>query len=243
MIFANWERNGIEVCCRAIDAVEYPASDFAEWLSHREIKRLGVMTSLKRRKTWLAGRVVAKTMAHGYFSQAALCDIELISANASGQGISPYLECEGRRCPLVFSLSHTDREIAVAMTHDDKWTLGIDLVDLHDAGDRFASIRNRWLTPSEKVQVSPFDSREIARRWALKEAAYKSMGHVQTGFSPLHNEVLRDETRQDAWRITCLGETVIAHDEITVIESRDSILAIVCYQARQETQNFVPALS
>lgn len=241
MILCKPFRNGVLLCCREIDAVEFPAADFAEWLSQREIEQFETIVSEKRRKTWLAGRAMVKTAACRFFPAMLPRDIEMVSVNETGRGISPHIEREGRRCELHFSLSHTNREIAIAMTRDTGCIPGIDLVELRDAKTNFSRIRNRWLTSNEQSQVPPHDEREIARRWALKEAAYKSMAHTQTGFSPLHYEVLRTGENFREWQIRCRDDDSIRFENITALESRDSILALVWRQRTRNTGNTTPA--
>ena len=222
------EMNGLLIRFQNIDTMPEITNDHAVWLSLKELERFDAITSSNRKKTWLAGRYLAKTMACDLLSETLLLDLELFSTNDNGQGISPYFVCRGQACPLQFSISHTDREVAVAMSQRSQCLFGIDIVDLSCSGQGFGQIWSRWLTEKEQKQVPPADRREIACRWALKEAAYKSMRHTQTGFSPLCFEVLRDETNSGLWQIRHNNQPFFHHEDITILESKDSLFALVC---------------
>jgi len=227
--------NDLLIRVRNIDALLANANDATACLSPKELERFDAITSPHRGKTWLAGRYLAKMMACYLVPGTAMRDLELCSTDESGRGIPPYFTCREMSCPLFFSMSHSDREVAVAMSRQPKYWLGIDLIDLSCSSGRFGRIWNHWLTGAEKKQVFPTDRREIARRWALKEAAYKSMRHTQTGFSPLRFEVLRDETLCGSWHIRYCGKTVFRYESITTLESTDSLFALVCRRGKTET--------
>ena len=196
-----------------------------DWLSPRELDRLNAITSTERRKNWLAGRYAAKTMALSLMPGTAWRDFELLSKDTAGQGIAPYFKCRGEDCPLMLSLSHTEHEIAVAMSRDIG-QFGVDLVDLDDSPQKLGHIWEYWLTANEKQQVLPKDRREIARRWSLKEAAYKSMRYTRTGFFPLHFEVLRGV--RHSWQIRHHDTIIFNQGDIAVLESRGSLFTMVC---------------
>jgi phosphopantetheinyl transferase len=223
-----WKVNDLSIRFRYIDAIPEIANDHAAWLSPKELERLDAITSANRKKTWLAGRYLIKTLARRLFPGTLQQDLELVSTDINGRGIPPCLICRGQVCPLQFSISHTDREVAVAMSRQPGHRLGIDLVELIRSNDRFERIRNHWLTENEQEQVAQADKREIARRWALKEAAYKSMRHTHAGFSPLHFEVLREETDHGWWQIRYNDQLLFRKKDITMLESHDSLFALVC---------------
>ena len=226
------EVNDLLIRFRHIDAmseITYPPD---AWLSSKELERLDAITFANRKKTWLAGRYLAKTMACRLLPGTILQDLELISTGADGRGIPPYLTCRGQVCPLQFSISHTDREVSVAMSRHSGHRLGIDLVDLNRSSDGFGQIWHHWLTENEQKQIAKADTREIACRWALKEAAYKSMRLTREGFSPLRFEVLREESGRDLWQIRRNDQLMFRHGDITILESKDSLIALV---SRKET--------
>ena len=221
------ELNNLLIRFRSIDTMPEITDGHDTWLSPKELERLIAITSANRKKTWLAGRYLTKTTACRLLPGTLLQDLELISTDIDGRGIPPYLTCRGQVCPLQCSISHTDREVAVAMSQQPEHRFGIDLVDLNRSSDRFERIGKHWLTENEQKQVAPADHREIARRWALKEAAYKSMRHTHEGFSPLRFEVLREEPGRGLWQIRHNDQLLFRHEDITILESQDNLFALV----------------
>jgi len=222
-----WEVNDLLIRFRYIDSMPEIVDDHAAWLSPKELERLDAITSVNRKKTWLVGRYLVKTTTCQLLPETLLQDLELISTNINGRGIPPCLTCRGQACPLQCSISHTDREVAVAMSRHSGHRLGIDLVDLNRSRDGLGRIWSHWLTEKEQKQVAQADQREIARRWALKEAAYKSMRHTREGFSPLRFEVLREESGRGLWQIRHNDQLLFRHEDITILESNDSLFARV----------------
>jgi phosphopantetheinyl transferase (holo-ACP synthase) len=198
--------------------------DDARWLSHFERETLRSFRDSSRRRSWLAGRVLAKTlvMDSGAAGPIDPRDIEIdaggaiagtarfgnrlrervlgsfgISLAPPGRAQRPSVRIAGAVQPWCLSISHTD-VAAAALSLDPSTSVGIDLA----CGQQFAhGFLTMWFTDREQRQLEGCEPRQVAARWAIKEAVYKAFQQGES-FTPRRIEVLCDAVPLSTDRVT-----------------------------------------
>ncbi|HSD16551.1 MAG TPA: 4'-phosphopantetheinyl transferase superfamily protein [Thermomonas sp.] len=145
--------------------------DHRDWLTEDEASRLQAMTSVARRRSFLAGHWRARALAAGWLQ----VDSQRIALHRHQDG-RPQLLVDGAASPLSLSLSHSGDWLAIALA---TVPVGIDVElprrprDL-DALARFA------FSPQEVERLQRLPEAERAQAfhvtWTLKEARGKRLG-------------------------------------------------------------------
>jgi phosphopantetheinyl transferase (holo-ACP synthase) len=235
MIFHRSVRTGFRFQVVTIHSLLPQFSDCKTWLSKNEFRYFETIRSPERQKNWLAGRWLAKNFIKNETGQERkLQDIEILSVNAQKRSCPPFVLIDGHPYRCSLSVSHNDRYAGVVFFPDDTILFGIDIVNTDIKVRHLEKIQTFWFTEQEKSQVPVSDTKEIISRWALKEAAYKSMQHFKTGFAPLAFEVLRCGEQSGrpgvsaSWRIFYRDSPLPDMIEAAVLESPDCMLAFLC---------------
>jgi phosphopantetheine--protein transferase-like protein len=180
----------------------------AHWLTRAERVKLASFRNANRRRSWLAGRVLAKQLVLdcGAAGLVEPTDIEIaeeaavrpafvsrlsalgLPAAPVGRAQRPSVRVRGVQQPWCLSISHTDTAAAAAVSLDPGVSVGVDLAQ----SDRFArGFLEVWFSHREQQQLAAADPLEIAARWAVKEAVYKAAQRGES-FAPRSIEVLCD---------------------------------------------------
>lgn len=180
---------------RSFDELGCVDSDVAarRWLSDVEFSYWGRIRAQQRRRSWLAGRILAKEMILQRLqtlpqpSDRAARSICIRSFDAAGRGNRPSVLLCGQQLECELSISHSSRGVLVGIAGDRSVRIGVDLVERQRAGPGFQQL---WLTKAERrwLRRSVDPPWELARLWAAKEAVYKAC-HRGESFAPLRIEV------------------------------------------------------
>jgi len=164
-----------------------------QWLSPLELAAWQDMRSKQRRRSWLAGRVLAKRLLHDVLAIAneslaglppTAIHLESRSARA-GHGERPVAYFCGRPAATSISLAHTDVGVLVAVCLSGERKLGVDLVQ-----PTATSTTLEWtFTDAELDWLRDRGPHAAERLWAMKEALYKACQRGE-GFAPRSIEVV-----------------------------------------------------
>jgi hypothetical protein len=136
-------------------------------------------------------------------------EIEILSRDAQGNGVSPCVRIAGEAMPWHLSISHSDRGVLVALSVDPTLRVGVDLAS---PDQTIPAAIGFWFTEGEREAGCLSDARQAATGWAIKEAAYKALNTGEP-FVPHRYEVVR---RGDEYRVRCADA-----DELISVEVRD----------------------
>jgi phosphopantetheinyl transferase len=159
-----------------VSTAEYPDVERGEpppeWLSPKEPQILNNLRFLQRRRTWLLGRVAAKTLIA---RERGVGPTAITIANdPSG---APYAEILGEgRLGRALSISHRAGWGLAGLGDQGVDALGVDIETVEP---RTGSFIADYFTPDEIAVVDRAgDERDvvIARTWSAKEAALKALG-------------------------------------------------------------------
>ncbi len=164
------------------------ASGSGALLSDRERAELAAWHDPDRRRSWLAGRLLAKQLVRETWSAApADSAIEILSLNDQRRGRRPRVVCDGQQMPWSLSISHTQRGVLVALSTAPSVAVGVDLAARQDVSAGFVRL---WFTPAEQRWLAEStDAHAAATIWAAKEALFKACNRGE-GFAPRMIEVL-----------------------------------------------------
>lgn len=166
------------------------------WLSPDEAQRVHSLKHAGRRRSWLAGRVLAKRMVLDHVVGDGMkrrgihpARVEIRSGDVRGWRCRPAVWLDGRSLPVSLSISHTDQSVLVALVCRAGVSVGVDLVDHAILRARFVEF---WFTEAERRWLeTKTDSRWTAAVWAVKEAVYKAVNQGEA-FRPRAIEVVLD---------------------------------------------------
>jgi 4'-phosphopantetheinyl transferase len=158
---------------------DVPATN--QWLSQREMIRLGKLRFAKRRTDWRLGRWTAKNAVASFLNRPkdlqALANIEILAA-ASG---APEVFVD-QKDSVTISLSHSCGA-AVCAVAAPKIDLGCDLERIESRSEAFIS---DYLTIEEQAVVERTSNEErpllVTLLWSAKESALKAL-HVGLRFA------------------------------------------------------------
>jgi 4'-phosphopantetheinyl transferase len=152
----------------------------ALWLTEDERARYARFEVPKRRRDWLAGRIVAKELVrrrHGLAGDDALRTIAIEAPDAGVHRGKPSYRVAGAPGPFDLSISHC-RDYAVAAladAHGERIGIDIELVEPRDE-----SFDEHALTGEERDALAQLDGNAralaVTQRWVLKEALAKALG-------------------------------------------------------------------
>jgi 4'-phosphopantetheinyl transferase EntD len=178
------------------------------WLHASEIEELAFLRSAQRRRTWQAGRWLAKLVLRsevmsGRWQCLAPTQIAIISRDALGRGIQPKIQIDGRSCPSRLSIAHCDHFVAVAFSPQSDVEVGVDIVDIHTCSPNWIKF---WFTSAEQREIHRANDPWLAPKiWAVKEATYKACNAGES-FAPAKMKISRNWRGDIAtceWRRRC----------------------------------------
>jgi phosphopantetheinyl transferase len=177
-----------------------PRVDDVEWLSPHERQSYEGFRDRSRRRTWLAGRWLARKVVLARLgwpaTPAAGARLEICSRDGLGRAVAPRVLVDGQAQPWSLSIAHGETSLLVALSCDREVRVGVDLVP-RAAGD--ARALDGWLTSRERewLDTIPHEERAtgVSTLWAIKEAAYKAAGDG-TRFVPRRVEAW---ARENVW--------------------------------------------
>lgn len=157
--------------------IELEEGPFKNLLSKEEQNQYTGFSVEKRRREWLAGRLLAKKIVRSYIKeQVPYHDISILN----GENRCPFVRIEGgwesMNLPdFLISISHRKEYVFCAIGKKDSIKgLGIDVELIEKRNDSFI---NDYFTSKEKGYIEKSDNpiRDITAIWSLKEAALKAM--------------------------------------------------------------------
>ncbi len=139
--------------------------EYASGISHPQTKQ-----------NWITGRFLVKQLLsqkYGGTLEPCSC-LTIHSKDKMGRGCKPYL-IDSRACylPYIFSISHAENAVAVAVSNIPNSEIGIDITQL---GSVSPVVQRQYFTESEiqLLQQCPAMSFLPELIWASKEAAFKA---------------------------------------------------------------------
>ena len=158
---------------------DVPATN--QWLSQREMIRLGAMRFAKRRTDWRLGRWTAKNAVASLLNRPndlqALANIEILAAPSGAPVV-----CIDRKNSATVSLSHSFGA-AVCVVAAPGIDLGCDLEKIESRSDVFIA---DYLTIEEQMLIEQTSNEErpllVTLLWSAKESALKAL-HVGLRFA------------------------------------------------------------
>ena len=160
----------------ALPTSETVSSTAQSWLSASERSVWARLRSNSRKRTWLAGRILAKKLLLSRHSLLADCDpqqISVVSSNATARGVPPIVLADRVAVRCALSIAHTELGAIVAFTENCSVRVGADLVP---TGLKLRQgFLKTWFSPREVADI--LQSRQsipAAALWSVKEAVYKA---------------------------------------------------------------------
>jgi phosphopantetheinyl transferase len=155
-----------------------PWPTLGTWLTEREQAALVRFPAPARRSQWLAGRWFGKQLLGQVVGIERLVEIEIISRDERGLGIQPQVLLAGRPWTGSLSISHTEIGVLVALSPDERTSLGVDLAcDVPDD----ARFRSLWFTAEERQWIAHEPAYRTTLLWGLKEAVFKACSSTPEG--------------------------------------------------------------
>lgn len=182
-----------------------PAEGDPSWLGAQERRRLGGITSLRRRNQFLAGRWLARHCLADMFGGDWRC--HELSAPDEGR---PEIVVRGKGTASsgFFSLSHSADWLACAVA---TFPVGVDIEDTTRERD-IAALIDLTCSAAEQRQMNGLSAQALKQafhaRWSLKEAWFKQSGLPFPGMNRIPFEPC--EPGQDADAVVMRGDTFVA---------------------------------
>ncbi len=188
--------------CMNINALQ--EMNLPDFLSKSEREEYDHWKADSRKKQWLSGRYLAKSLfqEHVLDEPVPFNQIEILSRNSIGQSVRPEIFSNGIKTDCSLSISHTEELAWTVLSLNNETRIGIDLVPEIQPQDKQSNSNHllQWFTKREKENLRANSTEEsinqgifqhcIIKHWAIKEALYKAINHGES-FSPLKIEILR----------------------------------------------------
>ncbi len=160
-----------------------------EILSVNEWEEYNHWKAESRKKQWLAGRQLCKLLIQEKVIDQTLPlnQIEILSRNNTGQSVRPEIRINGMKKTWALSISHTNKDVWVALSLKTNSQIGIDLVPTLLPDCKYLL---QWFSAREKESFQFHSDEEIVQQWAFKEAIYKAVNNGES-FSPLQIEIIK----------------------------------------------------
>jgi phosphopantetheinyl transferase (holo-ACP synthase) len=224
--------------CMNINALqEMNLSDFlskSEWMEYDHWK------ADSRKKQWLSGRYLAKSLIqeHVLDDSDPFNQIEIRSRNSIGQSVRPEIFINGIKTDCSLSISHTEELAWAVLSLNNETRIGIDLVPEILSRDNQSNSKHllQWFTNREKENLTADSTEEniqkrivqhyVIKHWAIKEALYKAINNGES-FSPLKIEILRSS--EGSYNFIANGENIthLCHLQEKQFDSHTAILVEV----------------
>ena len=217
--YATFEELGI--------TTSFPAN---EWLSESELAVCRQFGSSERRRSFLAGRMLAKQLLCEHANAALGVPPQQITLSCQSKVCKsdrPVAHLKGQRLDYLLSISHTNASTLVAGTAHIDRRVGVDLVQSRELGSAF---EQSWFTSGERSLLEQHKELTAAELWALKEATYKACQQGES-FSPRRIEL---SFVAGSWRVCYLGRDLQDRVALHTWRIRDAIAALVCTAPRQQ---------
>jgi phosphopantetheine--protein transferase-like protein len=148
-----------------------------DFLSPAEAERLAGMKFHKRRREWLLGRYVAKSLLRACVPGLSERSAHEITIKNEPSG-APYFVVDGiGRYPASISISHRESMAACALALGTDGQVGIDLERIEERSQEFVE---DFFTAGEvrTSLICPADCRDtwVTLVWSAKEAVLKALG-------------------------------------------------------------------
>lgn len=202
-----------------VHSFDTPAPDL-EWLAGEEASELRRIGDARRRREWIAGRILGRALLHDALSLGEAPSLQILSRDGRGLGTSPRVMVEGRTLDVQLSLSHSSRGAMAALVTDRRIPLGVDLCDHRSITP---GLQRAWFSPVEQDWVGG-DALRAATIWAVKEAVYKAVASGAP-WNPRQVEVLP----RSAGQLECrFQDTYVSSTQLRVWQLDGHVAALVC---------------
>jgi phosphopantetheinyl transferase len=209
-----------------------------DWLGDGERRYWERLPLGPRRTTWLAGRMLIKTLVSEELQRrhspeqppTTFPDIQVHSLDRWGRKSPPLATGNGVVPGWSLSVAHTDRGVLAALVTNTDRQVGVDLVD---PATMAQGTSRWWLTAGEQSQWDVETPEARARLWALKEALYKACSRGER-FVPQQISVLRSS----AGNLDCryAGRTVRLVDlQVFTVDDQIAAVAVADRDAAAQT--------
>lgn len=149
-----------------------------EWLSSRERERYERFRALRRKRSWLAGRLAAKALLQEHLAETEgrrvrPTEIEIVSAPRG----EPSAVVQGEPLKIPLSIAHCGDQGLAGIADPNEGCIGVDLERVRPVHPRLAE---RLLHPSDREVLAELDPKGgekswLILAWVLKEAAFKAL--------------------------------------------------------------------
>src|SRR5438067_1875775 len=163
----------LDTCIAARDCLDL-------WLAPSERDTHARLAVPKRRREWLAGRVIAKELVrrrHGLHGAAALRRIAIEAPQEGPSKGKPRYRIDDAPGAFDLSISHSGDVAIAALAVSEDERIGIDVEQI---APREASFEELALSPHERDDIAGLSGEAralaITERWVLKEALAKALG-------------------------------------------------------------------
>jgi phosphopantetheinyl transferase len=205
-------RRASEACVRYAPWAEFDECSALACLSHREQQQLERLHNPRRRREWLASRMLAKQwIADVRNTDLAPHEVEILPSHESRR---PRIWICGQMELRSLSIAHSARGVLVALANHAETHIG---VDLSEQTPLTVSFQRLWFTADEREWLNessePF---AVNRLWATKEALYKACNRGE-GFDPRQINAVPGSYRYREAPVVCGIETFEIDGQIAAI--------------------------
>lgn len=176
--FNFWEISSGSTQIHLMDYGDFEPSEYTEHLSDIELERLNTFRHIKRRREFIATRILRKRILGN----------QHIQYNSIG---APYIEGVG-----FISISHSSQLVGLAFNKE--YMVGLDL---ETPRENILDIVPKFLAPVERYSFDSQDKLEMTRVWSAKEAMYKLAGRKKIIFK---EQLLLSKPQSGDW----IGEII-----------------------------------
>jgi phosphopantetheinyl transferase len=161
-----------------MDYDDFEPNEYTEHLSDVELSRFLTFKHIRRRREFIATRILKKRILRD----------QHIQYNSIG---APYIEGVG-----FISISHSSYLVGLAFNKD--YLVGLDL---ETPRENILDIFPKFLAPIERYSFDTTNKLEMTRVWSAKEALYKLAGRKKIIFK---EELILSKSNSGSW----LGEII-----------------------------------
>lgn len=215
----------------------------ARYLSSLEQAYVHKLTSIKRKREWLAGRFAAKYAAAGVLAENGIVRNWSTLAVLPDENGRPFLAADNKNTPLPdISISHSGN-LAVAIAVNK----GLCGIDIQQVTDRVVKVRERFCTLAEEKIMQAFfrgqrkkQSVVLTTLWAAKEALRKVAnmrslpGFLALGLADIHRG---PSPSGRPWRFIFIWKHIDLHGKPVTEECSVAVSLIADYALALTTRN------
>ena len=179
---------------------DFEPNNYFEHLSEVEYARCLTFKHIKRRREFIATRILRKRILGS----------QHIQYNSIG---APFIEGVG-----FISISHSSYLVGLAFNED--YMVGLDL---ETPRENILDIFPKFLAPAEKKSFDSTNKLEMTRVWSAKEALYKLAGRKKIIFK---EELLLSKDESGNWRGKIINPDHILSVQLDIFDHQGTVVSI-----------------